>query len=80
MSIIHMYALKLLFHSTTSTVSHEYNTAFSLFFVVFFMFARLSASRERGTTAPEGEKRGRRGGKEKEKEVGLQTAFDMSPG
>lgn len=69
MSIIHMYVLKLLFHSTTLTVSYEYNTAFSLFFVVFFKFARLSASRERNhsTWGRQGEKKR----EEKEKEVGF---------
>lgn len=77
MSIIHMYVLKLLFHSTTLTVSYEYNTAFSLFFVVFLSLLdclRLG----RGTTAPEGD-RGRRRGKRRKRRSGLQTALDMSP-
>lgn len=74
MSIIHMYVLKLLFHSTTSTVSYEYNTAFSLFFVVsFFSPPRLLGCLclGRGTTAPEGEgEGGRRRGRRKEEKGG----------
>lgn len=55
------------------TVSFEYNTAFLL---VLFMFARLSASRERKHSR--GEKREKKR-EEKEKEVGLQTELDISP-
>lgn len=71
--------LKLLFHSITLTVSNEYNTAFSLFFVMFFFFSCLLDCLGRGTTSPEGEK-GEKQREEKEQAVGLQTAFDMCPG
>lgn len=58
-----MYVLKLLHHSTTRTVSNEYNTALSLFFVVFFFHVCLYLGR--GTTAPEGEKgEKKKGGRE----------------
>ncbi len=81
MSIIHMYVLKLLFHSTTLTVSHEYNTAFFLvFFLLFFFSCLLDCLRlGRGATAPEGEKGGEEEGKRRKKEVGWQTELDMSP-
>lgn len=54
MSIVHVNVLKLLLHSTTMTVSNKYNTASSLFLLVFFMLARR-LHLGRGTTAPEGE-------------------------
>lgn len=75
MSIIHMYVLKLLFHSTTSTDSYDYNTAFSLFYVVsffflYFTFARLSASRERNHSTWGRKRGGRRRGRRKEEKGG----------
>lgn len=54
-----MYVLKLLHHSTTRTVSNEYNTALSLFFVVFF-FSCLLVSWERNHSTW-----GRKGGEKK---------------
>lgn len=64
------------FFSPPQRLFHEYNTAFSLFFVVFFLiFARLSASKERNhsTWGRNGEKRK----EERNKGDGLHTAPDM---